>query len=244
MKYGLVLGIFLLGGLFAAPIAFKAAGHDTTREPWYRASNAPTGMAPSPAEERRAVIQVYAAPTFGWRGIFAVHTWIIVKPTAADAYRRYDVVGWGGGSSKVRLNYAAPDAMWYGATPELLVDRRGEGVDALIAKVEKAVADYPFADRYRSFPGPNSNTFTAHIGRAVPELGLDLPANAIGKDYRSWTAPLAVAPSGRGMQVSLLGLAGIIVSPVEGLELNLLGLSVGIDASPLGLRLPSIGRLP
>ena len=133
---------------------------------------------------------------------------------------------WSGGAGEA-ARYASttprPTPCGTGRTPELLVDRRGEGVDALIAKVEKAVADYPFADRYRSFPGPNSNTFTAHIGRAVPELGLDLPANAIGKDYRSWTAPLAVAPSGRGMQVSLLGLAGIIVSPVEGLELNLLG---------------------
>ena len=40
-------------------------------------------------------------------------------------------------------------------------------------QVEAAVKTYPYPDRYRSWPGPNSNTFLAHIGRAVPELRLD-----------------------------------------------------------------------
>ena len=71
-----------------------------------------------------------------------------------------------------------------------------------------------------------------------------LPANAIGKDYSPLSALISAPPSGRGLQVSLLGLAGIIVSPVEGIEINLLGLSLGVDAKPPSLRLPAIGRLP
>lgn len=246
MKAVLLAGCALIVGLIAGPVAFKAAGQEGGRMPWYKASNASSGQAPSPMEERRAVIQVYAAPTYGWRGVFAVHTWIIVKPAGADAYRRYDVVRWGRGEgeSKVRLNYAVPDGLWYGSRPELLLDRRGEGVDALIERVEAAVRDYPLATEYRSYPGPNSNTFIAHIGRAVSELGLDLPANAIGKDYQPWNAPVSTPPSGRGLQISLLGLAGVILSPVEGFEVNVFGLSLGVDAKPLGLRLPAIGRLP
>jgi hypothetical protein len=42
--------------------------------------------------------------------------------------------------------------------------------------------------------GPNSNTFVAYIGRHVPEL-MDLPATAIGKDYRA-TARSSTTPSG------------------------------------------------
>ena len=95
MRYALLAGCALIIGLVAGPVAFKAAGHESAGVPWYRASNASSGQAPFPAEESRAVIQVYAAPTYGWRGIFAVHTWIIVKPTGADAYRRYDVVALG-----------------------------------------------------------------------------------------------------------------------------------------------------
>ncbi|NDA85703.1 MAG: DUF3750 domain-containing protein, partial [Burkholderiaceae bacterium] len=33
-----------------------------------------------------------------------------------------------------------------------------------------AVQSYPYADSYTMWPGPNSNTFTAHVGREVPEL--------------------------------------------------------------------------
>ena len=36
-------------------------------------------------------MQVYAAATFGWRGYFAVHPWIIYKRAGDTAYTRYDV---------------------------------------------------------------------------------------------------------------------------------------------------------
>src|SRR3546814_9271983 len=113
-----------------------------------------------------------------------MHTWIVTKPAEDDAYTRWDVVGWGGGRV-VRRDYASPDAMWYGHHPRLLVDLRGPEAAALIPAIEAAVESYPHADRYRSWPGPNSNTFVAHVGRSVPGLRLDLPPTAIGKDFRS-----------------------------------------------------------
>lgn len=225
-----------------APILVKSAGHSWAHVPWYQASREPTGLAPDPAAERRAVVQVYAAQTYGWRGIVAVHTWIVTKPAGAEAYTRWDVVGWGGGRV-VRRDYAAPDAMWYGQRPHLLVDRRGEDAGALIPAIEAAVAAYPFPERYRSWPGPNSNTFTAHVGRSVPGLGLDLPPTAIGKDFRELDGILGRAPSGGGLQLTLFGLAGVILAPEEGLELNLLGLSVGVDVARPALRLPGLGRV-
>ena len=232
-----VVAVAMLG-----PVLIKSAGHSWAHVPWHQASREPTGMAPDPATERGAVVQVYAASTFGWRGIVAVHTWLVVKPADADAYTRWDVVGWGGGRV-VRRNYAAPDAMWFGQRPSLLVDKRGEAAAALIPAIEAAVASYPFPERYRSWPGPNSNTFVAHIGRSVPELGLDLPPTAIGKDFRGLDDAIGRAPSGGGVQLSLFGVAGMILAPEEGVELNLLGLSVGIDLARPALRLPAIGRI-
>jgi hypothetical protein len=41
--------------------------------------------------------------------------------------------------------------------------------------------------------------------------------------------------------VSLLGIAGITLGAEEGFELNVLGLSMGLDFTPLRLRLPFIG---
>ena len=153
-----------------------------------------------------------------------------------------------------------PDFAWFNAYPQLLLERRGPGTEALIDRIESAepglwllpilhdriesaVAAYPYADRYRVWPGPNSNTFTAFLARQVPELGLDLPPTAIGKDYLIGAKILDRMPSGTGWQVSLFGLLGLGLAREEGIELNVLGLSAGIDANDLALRLPGLGRL-
>jgi hypothetical protein len=113
----------------------------------------------------------------------------------------------------------------------------------MIDRIEAAIKNYPFADSYRAYPGPNSNTFLAHIGREVPELKLDLPANAIGKDYRPISDPVGRSPSGSGVQLSLFGLLGASVGLQEGLEINVLGLNFGLDLNSPGLRLPFVGRI-
>jgi len=113
----------------------------------------------------------------------------------------------------------------------------------LIGPVTQAIASYPYHGTYRTFPGPNSNTFLAHIGREVPALALDLPPTAIGKDYRPLGDFVGKPPSGRGVQISVVGLIGAIVSPQEGIELNLLGLGFGIDINCPAIRLPFVGRL-
>ena len=107
----------------------------------------------------------------------------------------------------------------------------------------RAVAAYPYQDEYRTWPGPNSNTFTAYIGRSVPALKLDQPPTAIGKDYIPGGAPIARASSGTGIQMSLFGLFGIIIALEEGIEINLLGLGFGIDPKSLAIRLPGVGIL-
>jgi hypothetical protein len=181
----------------------------------------------------------------GWKGVLGVHTWIAVKPSGAAAYTRYEVMGWGvdRGAPALRVNRTGPDNDWFGSRPELLVDRRGEGVDALVEKVEAAVRAYPYPSTYRTWPGPNSNTFTAHVARAVPELRLDLPPTAVGKDYLPGGAPLGLAPSGTGVQLSLFGLAGVLVGLEEGIEVNVLGLTFGLDLNRPALKLPGLGRL-
>jgi len=152
---------------------------------WWELERGPSGQAPDPATTSEPVVQVYAARTVGLRGLIAVHTWIAVKPRDAGAYTRYEVIGWGvdRGLPALRVNRTGPDNFWFGAHPERLVDLRGEGVDAIITRVEAAVAAYPYPSSYRMWPGPNSNTFTAWVGQRVPELGLKLPVSAIGKNY-------------------------------------------------------------
>src|SRR5271167_3929164 len=238
-------GLSMLG-LFVLPVLVSGCLPDGRNgTPWYEARRDPTGLAPDPAATPEAVVQVYAARAVSWRGVLAVHTWIAVKTTGADRYTRYEVLGFGvaNGAPAVRVDRMGPDNYWFGARPQIVYERRGPGVDAMIEDITVAVARYPYPHEYRAWPGPNSNTFTAFIARQVPELGLDLPSNAVGKDFLPGGAWFAAAPSGSGFQVSLYGLAGLLIAPAEGLELNLLGLNFGIDAIAPALKLPAIGRL-
>lgn len=154
---------------------------------WHEASRESAHIAPDPASAREAVLQVYGAPAWSWRGWFAIHTWIAAKPSGADHYRVYEVIGWRlhRTGSVVRIAKDLPDRYWYGKRPKLLSDHRGEGVDELIKQVDAAARSYPWAREYTLFPGPNSNTFTAWIGRKVPQLQLELPFSAIGSGYAS-----------------------------------------------------------
>ena len=236
-----VLVLLLMG-----PLAVVASGTVEIGSRWRMASRDSTGQAPDPAVERGAVVQVYGARTVDWRGAFGIHSWVAVKRANAAHYTLYQVLGWrayrGGRAIDVREG-AVPDGRWFGQYPQLLAERRGAGVDELIDRIEAAVADYPWPDSYRVWPGPNSNTFVAHIGRKVPELRLDLPPTAIGKDFLGSEVLLASTPSGTGWQFSAYGLLGASVAWEEGLELNLLGLSFGIDVNDFALRLPGIGWL-
>ena len=47
---------------------------------WRFADRSSVGLAPLPSKTAEAVVQVYAARTYSWRGAFAVHSWIAVKP--------------------------------------------------------------------------------------------------------------------------------------------------------------------
>ena len=213
---------------------------------WRTASREPAGLAPDPATTPEAVVQVYAARTVGWRGYFSVHTWVAVKPAGAPQFRVYEVMGFrlrrGGGGSAVYARERAADGYWYGSRPQLLADVRGAGVGEVIARIEAAVASYPYADRYTAWPGPNSNTFVAHVLRAVPELKVYLPSTAIGKDY---VEPYFVAgtPTGTGGQFNLYGLAGVLAGIEEGVEFNLIGLTLGVNPKRLTLKLPLIGNI-
>ena len=211
---------------------------------WRTASSEPVGLAPDPATTPEAVVQVYGARTWGWRGNFGVHPWVAVKPEKAPAYTVYEVIGWRlrWSDTVVAIHNRAADARWYGNAPELYADKRGPDAEKLIPRIDAAARAYPHAKEYSAWPGPNSNTFVAWITRAVPELGADLPPTAIGKDYLS-DGLVGSAPSGSGVQLSLGGLFALTASGIEGLELNVLGLTFGINPFDPALKLPMLGRL-
>lgn len=154
----------------------------------------PVGEAVAPVAEDHpeAVIQVYGADVWGWRGQFAIHTWVSVKPRGATSYRTFEVIGW-----RLRRNRSVvsvsvednPAQNWFGSPAILLHDVRGAQAEVMIDAIEAAVAAYPYAAEYKMWPGPNSNSFVAWIGLQVPQLGLSLPAKALGQSWMKNTYP-------------------------------------------------------
>ena len=237
--------VLVLAVLLNAPVLALAGGTARLGQDWRTADRSSTGIAPAPDEAREAIVSVWAARAFNWRGLLAVHTWIATKPENARSYTVHQVIGWRGrwGGNVVASSPDLPDRSWYGQPPRLMKELRGPAAAGAIAKILEAVESYPHAREYRLWPGPNSNTFTAYVVRRVPELGVELPPVAIGKDYLENGRLAAVAPGGSGFQLSVLGLAGVILGLEEGIEINLLGLVFGVDPLGPAIKLPGIGRI-
>jgi hypothetical protein len=229
---------------FALPIAARGGLYAVEDHPrsWRDAKWSSTGLLPPAASDPEARVLVFAARTGGWRSIFAVHTWIVVKPANAAAYTRYDVMGFG---TPVRVNLHAPDAYWFSGAPQLVADVRGERAARAIPKIEAAVKSYAYSDygTYRVWPGPNSNTFTATVLRAAPEIGVAMPPEAVGRDYRADGSFFGYTASRTGVEMSIYGLLGAKLGWIEGLELNVMGLVAGLDLRHPALKVPGFGRL-
>ena len=217
----------------------------TQTQDWRTASKESAHIAPLASVEKEAVVQVYAAKAFSWRGNFSVHTWIATKEKNAEQYTTYHVLGWRtqSGLGTVETKKDLPDRQWYGAKPKIISSYIGKKAEEMIPLIEAAVKSYPYPTLYRVWPGPNSNTFVSHIIRSVPGMGVELPPNAIGKDWIHNGQIAGWSESKTGVQVSLLGALGITVGLAEGIEANVLGLSFGIDFYRPALKLPLIGRI-
>jgi hypothetical protein len=237
MKY-ILLFLFLI----ALPFLISLAQNG---RPWHEASRESVGIAPKPDQEKRAIVQIYAARAHGWRGNYAVHSWIATKEKDAKAYLVYQVVGWRSYRNLpvVSVEKDLPDRKWFDHEPELLFELKGVDAEKMIPQLQQAAKDYPYQNFYRLFPGPNSNSFIAYLIRHTPGIYLELPPHAIGKDWIDNGKLFGRSESGTGYQFSVYGLLGMTVGLAEGVEVNILGLCFGVDIMRPALKLPFIGRV-
>jgi hypothetical protein len=237
------VSLFFLG-IFLLPIAARAVVYYSREGPrgWYQADWSSAGLLPAAGTAAEPRVLVFSGRTGRWRGIFAVHTWIVVKPENASTYTRYDVTGFG---RPLHINGWAPDGHWFGNKPRIVADVRGPAAAAAIPKILAAIAAYPYANvsDYRMWPGPNSNTFVATVLRSIPNLEIELPPEAIGRDFRPNWAFISITESGTGIEANILGVLGVKLGWVEGIELNFLSLVAGLDLRHPGLKLPGYGRI-
>lgn len=229
--------------LFITPILARAALYAVSNDArsWRDADWSSTGLLPAARDFAPARVIIFTGTAGAWKGIFSVHSWIVLKHANDLRWQRYDVVGWG---QPVRLNNWPVDGKWYGNEPVMLADISGPDAEKLIPRIETAVKDYNYTQTgdYRIWPGPNSNSFIAAVLRSVPELGLALPSNAVGRDFRHGFYA-GRTDSETGFEINLHGLAGLKLGWIEGVEINLLGLVAGLDLRHPGLKLPGFGRI-
>ncbi|GJE58180.1 DUF3750 domain-containing protein [Methylobacterium trifolii] len=228
--------------VFLAPIAISAGLYlAQARGDWRLADRSSAGLLP-PARQPGAVVRIFSARTVSWRGIFATHSWIVIKEAQAAAYRRFDYTAWG---QPIWIDRFVPDGRWFGSTPETVFAADGAEAELMIPQIRAVIADYRYArpGDYTVWPGPNSNTFVAAVMAAVPEMRASLPATAIGKDFPYDGQWFGATPSGTGLRLNLGGYLGLTLGWIEGVELNILGAVAGLDLRRPALKLPGLGRL-
>lgn len=230
--------------VFILPVAATATWWALQERPnsWRNASWDASGVLPAATDTGDAAIYVMAARTGGMKGALSVHSWIVVKQAGSDAYVRYDKVGWG---MPIRRNGYSADAFWYSNLPYIVHAVTGPDAEAMIPQVERAIAAYPYSQNggYRIWPGPNSNSFVAHVLDSVPALGTRLPPNAVGRDFQPGLAAFRLAPDWRDLHATLGGLAGFAIGTRSGFEIHFMGLVAGIDVMKPALKIPAFGRV-
>jgi Protein of unknown function (DUF3750) len=208
---------------------------------WRSANWDSSGLLAKAVAEPSATVMILSTRTGNWKSIFAEHMSIVFKRENAAQWTRYDVVGWG---NPVRKDAYAADAYWYGNTPRVVYRLQGPQAAALIPAIEQSIARYPHQQRnsYTVWPGPNSNTFVGWVVRNTNGFDAELPPVAVGKDWLGW-AGVAQAPSKTGYSFALAGVIGGTLALEEGLELHLLGSTIGLDVNDLAIKLPALGKL-
>ncbi len=170
----------------------------------------------------------------------ARHAWFAVRRKGERSWERWEV--WAGGTQWGYVGRfqgepfrpIAGDVRVHG----VILDERASDI---IACIERETPRYEWRDDYVPWPGPNSNTYVDVLIRRC-DVGVDLPATAIGKDFRGYVVGASTTEGGTGLQLET-PLVGVKAGLTEGIELHLLYYVVGIDLWPPALIVPfGVGR--
>ncbi len=140
--------MLVIFALFLVPIIARAALYAVGNEPrsWRDADWSSTGLLPKASADPQARVIIFTGTAGAWKGIFAVHSWIVLKHANATAWTRYDVVGWG---EPVRTNNWPADGRWFGNMPVAIVDISGADAEKLIPRIEDGHCQLSLCTRRR-----------------------------------------------------------------------------------------------
>jgi hypothetical protein len=181
-----------------------------------------------------------------WITRFAHHTWLDVKRGSEAAWWRAEVSNSWAGVEFLAIDSetARRDSRWNRRGLRVLAVQKGDEARAIADQLPAACAalDAKYAEGYRTWPGPNSNTFMTDLAGVIPQLRFVFDGNAVGKDWPDWFAAGATT-SGTGLHLET-PLVGAAVGVREGVELHLLSLTAAIRLFPPALALPFLPEIP
>jgi len=129
-------------------------------------------------------VELRHAPLPGVLGLFASHYWFVVFDGGkAERWEVWQTKNAGGRAvGHLHCDLKPADAGVGGGPMRVDAEWTGEQA-ARIRRVLKEAQAYPFCQRYRYWPGPNSNTYAAWVLR---QAGIRHPfaRRAIGSGYR------------------------------------------------------------
>lgn len=215
-------------GSSAAWFALCLAGELTSEEP----------RLPSPGTG--AAVALVSAP-IPVLGPVARHSWLVVRAPGEETWERWDLFENGTGRHGLVTRQpvgsddgALADMGNGGSTVEWVVE--GDEAAAFATCIRREGPRYPARERYRAWPGPNSNSFVDAMLRAC-RLARPMSATAIGKDYRGLIG-VSVARERTGAQLET-PLIGASLGLREGVEVHAFALTVGVDLWPPALLFPA-----
>ncbi len=195
----------------------------------------PSELLPRIKGDPAVVVKSLRLPTSEvWYSRFAHHTWIDVRLAGKADWVRLEIPTPESGIqvAHVGAEKAFADQRW-GRSVQVRTVLSGSDA-AAVAQGLVTRAKAMKMPEYLSYPGPNSNTFIHTLVQDVDGMHARLHANAVGKDF---DLNLGVSETGTGLEVDAY-LLGLQIGWVEGVELHLLGLTLGVGLAPLTLKLP------
>ncbi len=188
------------------------------------------------------IVRLYAAPLPFPLGALALHLWFLAFDPKSGECSRWEVwqEAWiaPGSWGHVYRNLLPPTEGIGGGRPFVLHEWRGQTARRIMDILFRP-GSYPARANYRSWPGPNCNSYAAWVLRQAA-VSIDIDPRAIGKDWPGcFRAGLSPTLTGIQAETPLLGLQ---VGLKEGFELHLFALTFGVDLWTPALKTP-MGRI-
>jgi len=171
---------------------------------------------------------------------FATHSYIDYRESVGSPWYRVEVYNAKSGvvHKKISLASAYAKKRWKERV-RILAQSDGSANPDFAEDIRDFVKNYDDSV-YQAYPGPNSNTFIEKLMRSVDGVSAMLDHNAIGKEKGFYLGKTA-GGTGVEAQTPMLGLA---LGMKEGVEVNALGLSGGVNFYPPTLRIPFLPKIP